>query len=466
MFSVIALLVMLEPDMDSTMVLTIIVATVLIAGGIRAQHLVALASAVVVLTAGLAMAAPYRRARMFAYLDPWKDKTNTGYQITQSLIAIGSGGLTGVGLGAGRSKWLFLPNAHTDFIFAVIGEELGLLGCALVVLLFCAFAALGTRAALRAPDRFGMLVAAGITAWVVGQAVINIGAVVGLLPVSGIPLPFVSFGGSALVFTMAAAGILANIARHETPRPVGAHGAGPEGPDPHRHAVRSRVGGSLRGGEPVSHDGLPTSASPRDATAWPRPDAAASSRCSRPGARVATSTRRSRSPTRSSRAVTTPRRSGSWARRGTSRRRSSPRAGFAVDLLPGRGLQRRFTLANLVTLWDALRATVRADRARPPVPARGGRGLRQLRRPADRRRGPAAAPADGGPRPRRRARPRQPHRGAARGAGGHLAADHRAARARPSSATRCGPSCARSSGVPSSSRRWWRSWVGARAPAR
>jgi cell division protein FtsW len=217
MFSMIAVLVLLEPDMDSTMVLTIIVATVLVAGGIRARHLVALASAVVVLSAGLAMAAPYRRARMFAYLDPWKDKTNTGYQITQSLIAIGSGGLTGVGLGAGRSKWLFLPNAHTDFIFAVIGEELGLLGCMLVVALFGAFAALGTRAALRAPDRFGMLVAAGITAWVVGQAVINIGAVVGLLPVSGIPLPFVSFGGSALVFTMAAAGILANVARHETP---------------------------------------------------------------------------------------------------------------------------------------------------------------------------------------------------------------------------------------------------------
>jgi cell division protein FtsW len=216
MFSVIAVLVLLEPDMDSTMVLTIIVATVLIAGGIRARHLVALASAVVVLSAGLAMAAPYRRARMFAYLDPWKDKSNTGYQITQSLIAIGSGGLTGVGLGAGRAKWLFLPNAHTDFIFAVIGEELGLLGCLLVVALFGAFAALGTRAALRAPDRFGMLVAAGITAWVVGQAVINIGAVVGLLPVSGIPLPFVSFGGSALVFTMAAAGILANVARHET----------------------------------------------------------------------------------------------------------------------------------------------------------------------------------------------------------------------------------------------------------
>ena len=123
---------------------------------------------------------------------------NAGYQISQSLIALGSGGLTGVGLGAGRAKWNFLPNAHTDFIFAIIGEELGLIGCFLVIGLFIAFGVLGTRAALRAPDRFGMLLAAGVTVWVVGQAVINIGAVVGLLPVTGIPLPFVSFGGSAL----------------------------------------------------------------------------------------------------------------------------------------------------------------------------------------------------------------------------------------------------------------------------
>jgi cell division protein FtsW len=214
-FGAIAGLVFLEPDMDSTMVLALIVATVLVAGGIRARHLVALAAAGAVAAVGLAMAAPYRRARMFTYLDPAQDPSNTGYQITQSLIALGTGGLTGVGLGAGRSKWLFLPNAHTDFIFAVIGEELGLIGCGLVVALFGGFAVLGTRAALRAPDRFGSLVAAGITAWVVGQALINIGAVVGLLPVSGIPLPFVSFGGSALLFTMTAAGILANIARQE-----------------------------------------------------------------------------------------------------------------------------------------------------------------------------------------------------------------------------------------------------------
>jgi cell division protein FtsW len=211
--AVFAALVLCQPDMDSTLVLGLVVGTVLIVGGVRLRHLAAIGGIAVSLTALLAIAEPYRRARVFAYLHPWSDAGNTGYQLSQSLIALGSGGWTGVGLGAGRAKWLFLPNAHTDFIFAIIGEELGLLGCLLVVALFVAFAVLGTRTALAASDRFGTLLAAGITVWVVGQAVINIGGVVGLLPVSGIPLPFVSFGGSALVFTMAAAGMLGSVAR-------------------------------------------------------------------------------------------------------------------------------------------------------------------------------------------------------------------------------------------------------------
>jgi cell division protein FtsW len=206
-------LVLREPDLDSTIVLLLIAFTVLIVGGVRLRHLAVVGSVTAVVGTLLALSEPYRRARMFAFLNPSSDASSTGYQISQSLIAVGSGGWTGVGLGAGRAKWLFLPNAHTDFIFAIIGEELGLLGCLLVVGLFVAFAVLGTRAALRAPDRFGTLLAAGVTAWVVGQAAINIGAVIGLLPVSGIPLPFVSFGGSALVFTMIAAGILGNVAR-------------------------------------------------------------------------------------------------------------------------------------------------------------------------------------------------------------------------------------------------------------
>ncbi|MGH9032504.1 MAG: putative lipid II flippase FtsW [Acidimicrobiia bacterium] len=210
---VMAVLVLREPDMDSTVVLALIVGTVLVVGGVRFRHLAVVGSVGALLAAILAIAEPYRRARVLTFFHPWSDSANTGYQVSQSLIALGSGGWTGVGLGAGRSKWLFLPNAHTDFIFAIIGEEVGLLGCLLVVGLFVAFGVLGTRIALRAPDRFGMLLAAGVTVWVVGQAAINIGGVVGLLPVSGIPLPFVSFGGSALVFTMAAAGLLGSVAR-------------------------------------------------------------------------------------------------------------------------------------------------------------------------------------------------------------------------------------------------------------
>ena len=206
-------LVLREPDLDSTVVLTLIAFTVLIVGGVRLRHLAVVGSVAAVGGTLLALSEPYRRARMFAFLHPSTEASSAGYQISQSLIAIGSGGWTGVGLGAGRAKWLFLPNAHTDFIFAIIGEELGLFGCMLVVGLFVAVAVLGTRAALRAPDRFGTLLAAGVTTWIVGQAAINIGAVIGLLPVSGIPLPFVSFGGTALVFTMAAAGILGNVAR-------------------------------------------------------------------------------------------------------------------------------------------------------------------------------------------------------------------------------------------------------------
>jgi cell division protein FtsW len=208
-----ALLVMKEPDLGSTMVLAIVVLAVLVAGGVKKRHLAVVFGLGITAVTFLALAEPYRRTRMLTFLDPFKDSSNAGYQISQSLIALGSGGLTGVGLGAGRAKWNFLPNAHTDFIFAIIGEELGLIGCLLVMGLFVAFAVLGARAALRAPDRFGALLAAGVTVWVVGQAVINIGAVVGLLPVTGIPLPFVSFGGSALITTMLATGILVNVAR-------------------------------------------------------------------------------------------------------------------------------------------------------------------------------------------------------------------------------------------------------------
>ena len=212
-------LVVLEPDLDSTVVFGLIAVSVLLVAGARVKHLATLVGTGVVLSAVLAVAVPYRRARVLAFLDPWSDTSNTGYQIAQSLIALGSGGVDGVGLGAGRAKWMFLPNAHTDFIFAIIGEELGLVGCLIVLGLFAGFGVVGFHVARGAPDRYGMLLAAGVTTWVVGQATINLAAVVGLLPVSGITLPFLSAGGSSLVFTMAGAGMLANVARQSLPRP-------------------------------------------------------------------------------------------------------------------------------------------------------------------------------------------------------------------------------------------------------
>jgi len=216
-FVVLAGLIVIEPDLDSTIVLALIVFSIAVVGGIPLRQMAWLAALGLGGAAALSVAVPYRRMRVLAFLHPWEDAGHTGYQIAQSLIALGSGGVDGVGLGSGRAKWAFLPNAHTDFIFAIVGEELGLIGCLMIVGLFVGFGLAGLHIARNAPDRFGMLLAAGVTSWVVGQALINIAAVIGLLPVSGIPLPFLSAGGSALVFTMAAAGILANVARQCPP---------------------------------------------------------------------------------------------------------------------------------------------------------------------------------------------------------------------------------------------------------
>ena len=206
-------LVLLEPDMGTAVVLTLIALTVVFVGGLPVLRMAGLlvgtaaAGMVTIMTAG------YRRARLFSFLDPWADAGNTGYQVAQSLVALGSGHVTGVGLGASRAKWGFLPNAHTDFILAIIGEELGLLGSLLVLALFTAFTVVGAQVALRAPDRLGTLLAAGVTSWVAGQALINMGAVTGRLPVTGVPLPFVSFGGSSMVIAMGAIGMLASVSR-------------------------------------------------------------------------------------------------------------------------------------------------------------------------------------------------------------------------------------------------------------
>jgi len=212
-FGTFAGLLMLQPNLGTTLVLGSIVLAVLYVAGTPLLPLAGLSAVGAAAATVLALAAPYRRARVMAFLDPWKDYQDTGYQTIQSLVGLASGGITGTGLGQSRAKWGFLPYAHTDFIFAIIGEELGLVGALSVVALIVALCILGARAALLAPDRFGMLLAAGITAWFGVQAFVNIGAVIGILPITGVPLPFVSYGGTSLMINLVAAGLLLNVAR-------------------------------------------------------------------------------------------------------------------------------------------------------------------------------------------------------------------------------------------------------------
>jgi cell division protein FtsW len=210
---VLSALVMLQPDLGTTALLGFIGMGMLFVAGARMRHMLPFALVGTTLAVGAALFEPYRRARVLAFLNPWADPLNTGYHTIQSLIALGSGGWFGVGLGASRQKWTYVPNAHTDFIFAILGEEMGLLGTLVIVGLFAFLAYLGITTARRAPDRFGMLVAAGITIWITLQALVNMGAVTAALPVTGVPLPLVSFGGTSLVFCLTAMGILTNIAR-------------------------------------------------------------------------------------------------------------------------------------------------------------------------------------------------------------------------------------------------------------
>jgi len=209
-------LVYLEPDMGTAAVLVVIGASVLFFAGLRPALVVGGGAVAVGLLVGLAMTAGYRRQRLLSLFDPWSDPLHTGWQAIQAGVAMSNGGLWGMGLGASRAKWGFLPYAQTDFIFAIVAEELGFVAAILVVLAFLAIGIIGLNTALRAPDRFGQLLAAGITTWIVLQAYVNVGAVLGLLPITGIPLPFLSYGGSSMVFTLTAYGVLLNIAR-QTP---------------------------------------------------------------------------------------------------------------------------------------------------------------------------------------------------------------------------------------------------------
>ncbi len=206
------LLILVQPDLGGGMVLAGIVLGVAFIAGVPLLPLGATIGAVG--AAGAMFMLRVRSERWTAFLDLAAHKQDDGFQVWQSLVGIASGGLTGVGLGASKAKWGFLPEAHTDFIFAIVAEELGFAGVAVVCSLFLVLVWLGVRVALHAPDRYGTLVAGGITAWILVQTVVNIGGVIGIMPLTGMTLPFVSFGGSSLLVMMTAAGLLLNIARN------------------------------------------------------------------------------------------------------------------------------------------------------------------------------------------------------------------------------------------------------------
>ena len=215
-------MVMAEPDLETSALLVAIGGLLLFTAGLPARLVVAGGAALAAFATVAITQVGFRTARIGAWLDPMADPANMGYQSVQGFLALGSGGWLGTGLGQGRGKWLYLPNADTDFIFAIIGEELGLVGAFVTLLLYVALAIGGIRTARAASDPFGRLFATGITGWLLMQATINIGSVVGLLPVTGVTLPLVSVGGSSLVVTMTAVGLLLSVARTaRPPRPAG-----------------------------------------------------------------------------------------------------------------------------------------------------------------------------------------------------------------------------------------------------
>jgi cell division protein FtsW len=209
------LLVLAGTDLGSAICLVLVAAAVLIVSGTRAGTLARLAGFSVVGIGLMILIEPYRMERLTTFMDPWGQSQGTGYQIVQSLVGFGSGGLTGVGLGQSVQKFGYLPEAHTDLILAIVGEELGLLGTLFVVAGFAAIAWAGFSIALAAKDPFGQRLAAGMTTLVVGQAVLNFGGVLGVLPLTGVPVPLLSFGGTSLIVTLAGIGTVLSVAAHD-----------------------------------------------------------------------------------------------------------------------------------------------------------------------------------------------------------------------------------------------------------
>jgi len=213
---VLAVLILAEPDLGTALMLAVIFGVLVYTAGARLLHLGLVALPAFIGVISMLVFVPFRMRRMVTFLDPWADAQGSGFQVVQSLIAIGSGGPNGLGFAQGKQKMLFLPFAHSDFIFAVIGEELGLLGTLGVVVVFGLILWRGIRTSLLAPDRFGRFLALGLVTGIVAQALFNISVVLALVPTKGITLPFISAGGSSLVPTLAAVGILLNISQHAT----------------------------------------------------------------------------------------------------------------------------------------------------------------------------------------------------------------------------------------------------------
>jgi len=207
-------LIVIEPDFGTAMTLAVIAAVMVFAAGLSYTYVLGTILLALPVVAAMAMSASYRRRRLLTFLNPWDDPLGDGFQIIQSLIAVGTGGVTGKGLMGGVQKLFYLPEPHTDFIFSVISEELGLIGATLVVACFCIITWRGLRVAVNAPDRFGAFLALGLTTMVAVQAFMNMSVVLSLMPTKGIPLPLVSFGGSSLLINLVGMGVLLNVSQH------------------------------------------------------------------------------------------------------------------------------------------------------------------------------------------------------------------------------------------------------------
>jgi cell division protein FtsW len=209
-------LLVLQKDLGTALVTAAIFVSVYFSAGGRKRYLLLLFAGLALVFALVVALEPYRAQRLTVFANPFQDRMGAGFQSTQALLALGSGGLTGVGLGHSVQKYLWLPEAHTDFIFAIVGEETGLLGTTLLLAGFLAFVVRGYRAALRAPDRYGLVVAAGITTWIGFQALMNMATVTDTLPITGVPLPFISYGGTSVSVALAGVGVLLNVASQGT----------------------------------------------------------------------------------------------------------------------------------------------------------------------------------------------------------------------------------------------------------